>query len=159
MEGGKCMDGPPGPDDKDDKGKDTKDDGKKYGDGKYPWNDTQSPDYWENCVRRFCDKHVWYGGIRECHWEPKYGCGCEAMKKDECLGSNECEFIDDRKTGCREIIRCNELTGMQCKQQSKCALCDTGCVDKCVVGPGQVGLPVLSLSLTQNCECKLEAFF
>lgn len=127
---------------------------------KWPWNGTQSPDYWENCVQVWCDKFSWYGGKRMCHWEPKYGCGCEAMQQSECEASEQCEFIGSKEVGCREKVRCKELNGTECKAHSeKCSLCDKGCVDKCVLGPGQKNLPMLSLSLTNACECKVAAFY
>lgn len=127
---------------------------------KWPWNGTQSPDYWENCVQVWCDKYSWYGGKKMCHWEPKYGCGCEAMQEKECIEDDECEFIGTKEVGCREKVRCKELNGGECKKNlDKCALCDKGCVDKCKVGPGQSNLPMLSLQLTDACECKIAAFF
>merc|ERR1719433_419190 len=44
-----------------------------------PWGGTQSPDYWYNCIMHFCQKYTWMGGIDQCHYDPKYGCGCESM--------------------------------------------------------------------------------
>lgn len=130
-------------------------------DNNLPWGGTQSPDYWYNCVSRWCSKYTWMGGAAQCHYDPKYGCGCEAMDEDECKSNDECCWSGE-ETGCQEKVECQRLTFEQCLENSdKCAPCGTcgQCGYKCKMGPGQVLPGFQSLVLGDDCKCHVVQTF
>lgn len=125
-----------------------------------PWGNTQSPDYWYNCVARWCSQYTWMGGPEQCHYETKYGCGCEAMKYDECLNDSECCW-GGKESGCQEIVECPRLTFSECLANSdRCSPCGTGgCSYNCKMGPGQTLAGFQSLVLDDQCNCKVTQMF
>jgi len=127
-----------------------------------PWGGTQSPDYWYNCIMHFCQKYTWMGGIDQCHYDPKYGCGCESMTEEDCLANEECCWSGD-ETGCQEKVECPRLTFEECLENSdKCAPCGNcgRCGYKCEMGPTQPPLPGFQqLILDEDCNCKVVQAF
>lgn len=125
-----------------------------------PWGGTQSPDYWYNCVSKWCSKFVWMGGMEQCHYDMKYGCGCEDMKYEECMSDMDCCWAG-KETGCQEVVECPRLTFSECLANSdKCSPCgDGGCGYNCKMGPGQSLSGFQSLTLDNNCNCKVTQMF
>jgi len=125
-----------------------------------PWGGTQSPDYWYNCVARWCSKYVWMGGAEQCHYETKYGCGCEDMKYSHCMTDKDCCWAGSEH-GCQEKVECPRLTFEECLANSdRCAPCGNGgCSYKCQMGPGQKLSGFQSLVLDNNCMCKVTQMF
>jgi len=125
-----------------------------------PWGGTQSPDYWYNCVSKWCSKFMWMGGVEQCHYEMKFGCGCEDMKYEQCMQDSECCWAGE-ETGCQEVVECPRLTFSECLANSdKCSPCgDGGCSYNCKMGPGQKLSGFQSLTLDANCNCKVTQMF
>lgn len=125
-----------------------------------PWGNTQSPDYWYNCVARWCSQYTWMGGPEQCHYETKFGCGCESMKYEECLKDDDCCW-GGKESGCQEIVECPRLTFSECLANSdRCSPCGTGgCSYNCKMGPGQKLDGFQSLVLDENCNCKVTQMF
>jgi len=138
--------------DKDSKTCDSSDESSESDDG------VQGPDYWEDCVQRWCDAHVWYGGIEQCHWEPEYGCMCETLGEEDCEDDDRCEY--DEKKGCRDKIDCESLDFDDCLTNlGQCALCGDCCKKKCILGPNQELPWLVSLWMDDECTCRVAAIY
>lgn len=126
-----------------------------------PWGGTQSPDYWYNCIARWCSKYTWMGGPEQCHYETKYGCGCESMKYEECLENSEECCWSGKESGCQEKVECPRLTFSEClNYPDKCSPCGSGgCSYNCEMGPGQELSGFQSLVLDCNCNCQVTQMF
>merc|ERR1711941_43746 len=102
------------------------------------------------------------GGPGQCHYDMKYGCGCEEMDAQECRNDSECCW-SGKETGCQEKVECDRLTFEQCLQNgNKCAPCGSSgrCGYKCKMGPGQVLPGFQSLVLGDDCRCHVtQAFY
>jgi len=95
-------------------------------------------------------------------YDPKYGCACESMTKEDCVADSECCWSGD-ETGCQEKVECQRLTFEECLEHSdKCAPCGNcgKCGYKCEMGPTQPPLPGFqSLVLDEDCNCKVVQAF